>query len=165
VRDGRDRWVSSSASERVAEDEIDGIRSVNSVADARAVWVYTCCMKRSPRASREEWSQRVARWLRSGKSAEAYAAEIGVNVQTLRSWRWKLRQEEGEEARPRPRSRAGSRVRRSEASDLPFVELVAAPGSTREGFELVLAGSRRIVVPAAFDAAALTRLIAAVEAA
>ena len=61
--------------------------------------------------TRELWSKRVERWKDSGLSAREFAAEMGINPQTLSYWRWKL----GKNA-----SKAPTRRRRG-----GFVEVVA----------------------------------------
>lgn len=37
-----------------------------------------------------EWSILVARWKRSGKTAEEFGAEVGVDGRSLHWWRWAL---------------------------------------------------------------------------
>jgi transposase len=102
------------------------------------------------RLSREEWSKRVQRWQDSGLSAEQFAAEIGTKAATLKFWKYKLGK-----AEPVP----------TQARPLPLVEIKAAPAAAVESrLELDLGGGRRIFVPAEFDAGALKRLIAVLEA-
>jgi len=122
-------------------------------------------MKKAPRATREEWPQRVDRWLNSNKSARAFAAEIGVNEKTLAHWTWRLRGSSVHTAAPRQRQ-GGEKASRPQLtmSGLPFVELPrqrdeALPTS----YEVVLSGGRLLRVPASFQPEALSRLIAAVE--
>src|SRR5690349_21110962 len=43
------------------------------------------------REAREVWAKRVERLADSGLTAKEYAAEIGVNANTLAGWRWRLR--------------------------------------------------------------------------
>ena len=100
----------------------------------------------------------------SGLTLKEFAAEFGVNANTLAGWRWRIQNEA-------KRAAAGSR-----ANSPPFLEIVAAPreeplseSSERavdraEPFELVLGGGHRIRVPVRFDPAALRRLVDVLEA-
>ena len=108
--------------------------------------------KRPAREGRAEWARRVRQWERSGKTAGAFGAEIGVNSKTLAYWRWKLRREAGETKRPR---------RTPSASGPSFVEVHAGVGDAR--LVLELRDGRRIVVPRGFDDNELRRLLATVE--
>jgi hypothetical protein len=49
------------------------------------------------RRTREIWRNLIRQQERSGKSDEAFAAERGIPVRTLRWWKWKLRND-GDEA-------------------------------------------------------------------
>jgi len=117
------------------------------------------------RESREVWEERVRRWSESGKSAPAFAAEIGVNASTLTGWRWRLARaaEEGSGGKRR-RERPKSRGKQTPAS---FVELVASipsePGA-EDRFEIVLGSGRVVRVPQRFDAETLRALVEALEA-
>ena len=103
---------------------------------------------------REVWRQRVEAWKASGLTAKEYAAKAGVDPGTLAHWKWQF----GTEARAR-------------AAPAPaFVEVVAAssvgwdsPGRCREPIELVLVSGVRIRLPPDFEAAALRRVLDAVE--
>ncbi len=87
----------------------------------------------------------------SGLTAKEYAAETGLNANTLAHWRWRL----GAASRLQPR--AG-------IAPVKFVEIAAeqAPASVT-AFELVLAGGRTLRVPVGFDGAELVRLVQALE--
>ena len=86
------------------------------------------------RASREEWAKRVQRWRDSDLSGPEFAAEIGVNVRTLRYWSWKL----GKEAVP-PSTKTRPRPERRSATVPSFVEVAPALLGTDTGLELVVA--------------------------
>ena len=42
------------------------------------------------RETRATWAERVERWKRSGKTADEFAAELGLNVRSLKWWKWML---------------------------------------------------------------------------
>lgn len=94
------------------------------------------------------------RWLsqreRLGLTFRALSVETGVPVGTLACWAWKLRNER----------RRGRAKRRSQPS---FVELVAEREQVDGRIEVVLRGERRVIVDAEVDAAALARVVAALE--
>jgi hypothetical protein len=87
-------------------------------------------------------------------SAAEFALEIGVNARTLTYWKWKLGKAEARRGAARPE----------------FVEVVtpATLGTSGEvsldALEVVLGGGVVIRVPARFDADALRRVVAALEA-
>ena len=103
------------------------------------------------RASREEWAKRVERWRDSGLTAEQFAAEVGINANTLKFWRYKV-----------GKAVAAKRPRERDATLLPLVE-VSPAAITKACFEVELAGGRRVHVPSGFDAGALERLLAVLE--
>lgn len=110
------------------------------------------------RESREVWAKRIERWRASGLTAEEFASEIGVNGNTLRHWSWVL-------GRRKRRGFGDGLARRTRPREVAFVEVappVPVPASV-EPLELVVRDGIRIRVPAAFDADALRRVIAAVE--
>lgn len=107
-----------------------------------------------PRDTREVWAKRVERWVDSGLTAKEYAAETGLNANTLAHWRWKL----------------GGTVKEARRPARPtFLEIVrppdAVPTEARplERLELVLRSGLRVLVPPRFDADALRRLVDALE--
>lgn len=105
------------------------------------------------RQNRREWSERVSRWRRSGKTSKEFAAETGINPSTLLWWSTKLR------ADRRVTKAAGSTRQRFES--LPLVEL--SGGVIDDRFELELGGGRRLRIPPSFDAGALGRLLAVLQ--
>jgi transposase-like protein len=109
------------------------------------------------RERREVWAKRVERWADSGLTAQEFAAEIGVNANTLASWRWRLK--------------AMSAVRpgaTAQSTAPAFVEVVETAGVVGAGpvavkaepLELVLPSGLRVLVPVHFDAASLRSLVA-----
>lgn len=122
---------------------------------------------RMAREGREVWGKRVERWRDSGLTLKEFAAEIGVNANTLAGWRWRLGPKVAQDER------------HAERGVPAFVEVVAAPaGATRsaarapgiaaasssEPLEVVLRSGHRIRVPAQFDPGALRRVLDALEA-
>jgi hypothetical protein len=108
---------------------------------------------------REVWTRRVEQWAESGQTAAEFAAEIGVNANTLQHWGWKLASDGG--VTERRRESAQIRAARPKREQVEFVEVVGTKGrSVSSGFEVV----RTVVrVPPACDAEVLQRLIEALE--
>jgi transposase len=118
--------------------------------------------------SRSLWAKRVQRWKDSGLTAKEFAAEIGVNANTLSHWRWRLGREVGTASCTKPPRRPAKR-KPAERPPVPeaiqFIEVTppaAAPVDTR--FEIALRRGRRVFVPAIFDGDALGRLVDVLEA-
>jgi hypothetical protein len=112
-------------------------------------------MEARARTSRSEWQKRIERWTDSGLTAEQFAAELGINVGTLRHWKYAL-----------GKRSAGDGSRTKGGKPMPttaFVE-IAGPAAAKRGgvFELELNG-RRLHIPAEFDATALERLLGVLE--
>ncbi|HTP26949.1 MAG TPA: hypothetical protein VMK12_15010 [Anaeromyxobacteraceae bacterium] len=138
------------------------------------------------RDTREVWAKRVERLADSGLTAREFAAEIGVNANTLAGWRWRLRSREGGEERRKGerrrsppalglvRSPDGSEDDASLVADrggepvtpMRFVELTTMAPATPAPvvpFEIVLRSGRLLRVPCGFDTAELARLVALLE--
>jgi hypothetical protein len=114
-------------------------------------------------AARDRWAGLVRRWRRSGQTGREFAESAGVNAGTLAYWAWRLKREKrGTHGRKVKR-----RARRSRAAvqDTSFVELIVDRQDREEDarFVLELGDGRRLRIPAAFDADALKRLLAAVR--
>ena len=107
------------------------------------------------RTGRATWAQRVQRWRRSGQTAREFAAAIGVKPATLTYWAWRVKREERD---AQPRRRGAGEV----GAKHPFVEVIVDE-PPHDGFVLELSDGRRLRIPAGFEAAALTRLLAALE--
>ena len=112
------------------------------------------------REGREVWSKRVARWRESELTAKEFAAETGVNRHTLTHWAWRL----GGQGRGR-----GAAAKRPRAAGTPkWIEVIGtgstSTGTADSGFEIGLASGRTVRVPTEFDAEALGRLLAVVDA-
>ncbi len=107
------------------------------------------------RETRETWKKRVERWANSGRTAKEFAAQIGVNPQTLTYWKWRL----SSEATPTPRAAAVPAIP-------SFVEVVAplladeAPTSAgSQPLELLLPRGLVLLIPPTFDAETLRRVV------
>jgi hypothetical protein len=96
--------------------------------------------------ARERWRELVEQWRVSGQPAREFAAHRGINAATLAHWKWRLGRETSSGA----------------LAALPMIE-VQARASHDERFEIELGASRRLRIPASFDADALRRLIAVLE--
>lgn len=109
--------------------------------------------------SRKEWRSRVARWNESGLTAKEFSAEQGINAGTLQHWQYKLKYGDRLDKPPKPGTQSNAIV-------ASLVE-VAAPdvAEVDQRFEIELGNGRRVRVGAGFDAEALRRLLAVVEAA
>lgn len=103
------------------------------------------------RTSREEWELRVKRWVRSGLSADDFAAGEPLSAQALVWWRAKLRRGGADE----PGDAAPAFVRIGAASE---------PLAGAMLFEVALANGRVVRVPGAFDDGVLARVLAVAEA-
>ena len=98
-------------------------------------------------ATRDAWQKHVERWVASELTAAQYGARAGVNPRTLVYWKWRL-----------GRERRG--VAAASTDLARFIEVQAVRDT---GFEVELAGGRRVRVPSSFDAAALRRLLDVLE--
>jgi len=117
------------------------------------------------REGRDVWAKRVERWCDSGLTAREYAAEIGVNANTLQNWRWKLSQLRSPSA-ARPQRRRQNSEKTSER--LPVIEVIGtqpaeAPKGSRD-YEVVLRNQVMVRVPPSFDESSLGRLLGLLEA-
>src|SRR5713101_624861 len=112
---------------------------------------------------REVWVKRIEQWKESRLTAKEFAAQAGVNLNTLQSWKWRLA------ANARRSLVSGARPSGAPAD---FVEVVhpgvAVPArmatqEVAEPFELLFGNGLRLRVPERFDAATLHRLLATLE--
>lgn len=136
------------------------IRPVRGVGDLRVGGhVLVLVEMARARAGREEWQKRVQQWKDSGLTAKEFAAETGINAETLQFWRYKLRHG----------GRRSARTKTKAASDEILASLVEVHAPTvvsvDQRFEIELGNGRRLRVGGSFDAAALRALIAVLEAA
>ncbi len=112
------------------------------------------------RETRKKWAELVARWGRSGLTANQFAGEAKINAGTLQYYKWLIGRDSriAPRRRPRPETRGG------------FVEVCAGDLATTEmsgaadKIEVVLTSGTRVVVSSGFDAGAFRKVVAALEA-
>jgi transposase-like protein len=115
------------------------------------------------REGREVWAKRVERWRDSGLTLKEFAAEIGVNANTLAGWRWRLSSRDGvSPVASGLRAPAFLEIVAPVEADEATVTPAVAPEV--EPLEIVLRSGHCVRVPARFDEAALRRVVAALEA-
>jgi len=100
----------------------------------------------------EVWAKRIERLRDSPLTDIEFAAEIGVNVNTLRSWKYKIRHGDSKRRIRKPKPRQGKPT---------FLE-ISASGLGASDLELVIAEGLRIRVPVGFDNDTLSRLLSVV---
>jgi hypothetical protein len=126
------------------------------------------------REPREVWEKRVERWRESGLTAREFAAETGVNANTLANWGWRLRRPGDAGVSQRRKRGPSSSPAAAAPVPLKFVELVAkdndgvgrassATAGATATIELVVGSGRTLRVPPGFDAESLRRLLAVLE--
>lgn len=127
----------------------------------------------------QQWAERMAAWRRSGLTQAEFCRRQGLDQGTFSAWKYRLQREEiaNRSAHGQRRSKstdvsrsASRRIKATSASRStppanPFVEMSWPAPATARGYEVVLARQRVIRLPPDFDPAAVSRLIAAVEAA
>jgi len=111
-------------------------------------------------ATRARWAGLVRRWRRSGQTAREFAASAAVNAGTLAYWAWRLKRETAGAGRSKVQRR--TRSSRAAVQDASFAELIVDSQEDAR-FLLELGDGRRLRIPAAFDADALKRLLAALR--
>lgn len=120
------------------------------------------------RESREIWVKRVERWRDSGLSAAEFAAEIGVNVASLRHWSWRLNAERRlpDDQQPAAGAAPLTWVEVAAPASVPAAPAAQSPQSDEkpDRLELVLGGGVIVRVPDRFEPEALRRLLSALDA-
>jgi len=113
------------------------------------------------RKTRETWVKRVARWRSSDLTAKEFAAEIGVNYQTLQHWKYRLAREERENAQ-RDRAVAAPQAPSRGRQPVEFVELPMATATTAgDKIELELPSGAILRIPPTTDPGLASNIIAA----
>jgi hypothetical protein len=93
--------------------------------------------------TRNRWADEVRRWRSSGQTAREFAAERGLNINTLRQWSSKLKQ--------------------AEATKPAFIDVTELVTPPKAGVFEVVVGTAVIRVPVDFDPAHLRAVVAALE--
>ncbi len=104
-------------------------------------------MRNGKKRTRAEWTKLVEESRASDLTQKAFAQQKGLSPTTLSWWASRLRREAQEQ------------------SALVAVDVVEDAARCTVDFRVELASGRTVLVPAAFDAAALRRLVAALESA
>ena len=104
-------------------------------------------MRNGKKRTRAEWTKLVEEAQVSELSQKAFAQHKGISPTTLSWWKSRLRREAREQ------------------SALVAVDVVEDARPRTADFRVELAHHRTVIVPAAFDAGALRRLVAALESA
>ena len=113
--------------------------------------------------TRELWARRLDEWEKSGLTAVEFSKRMGLNVRTLRFWRWQLlRPNRGTSHRPSKKGKESSRPRFVEIPREEIETVSRGPGEL-DLIELIVRGGVRIRVPLNFDADCLRRVVAALE--
>ena len=102
-------------------------------------------MRNGTKRTRAEWTKLVEESQASELTQKAFAERRGLSPTTLSWWASRLRREAREE------------------TALVAVDVVEDAPACASEFRVELAGGRTVLVPAAFDAAALRRLVTALE--
>ncbi len=106
-------------------------------------------MRNRKKRTRAEWTKTVDEWKLSGVSQKIFAARNDIAVTSLSWWSARLRREAQAAALPR-----------LGVVPVEIVEDEVEPSST---FRVELLHDRAVIVPAAFDAASLRRLVEVLE--
>lgn len=115
------------------------------------------CSSTMPRTSTVErafWEKRIASFRKSELTANAFAERIGVNVHTLKKWKWKL-DSEAKAGGPRKSAKAAKRS----APSASFVEIMPA---FSQPIEIVI-GETTIRIDAGFDDETLRRAVVVLQ--
>ena len=147
----------------------DDVERQEAAGDARSK-----VAQRAPRAqrgrSRAEWARLCAAWERSGLRQAEFCCQLGLNVETLRWWRSRLRHLPVRDA-PARQAAAAAALAPTAASPM-FVPVTVTPaertataklmrGST---IDVVLRGRRRVRVGPGVDEQLLARVVTVLEA-
>ena len=107
-----------------------------------------------PAGNREKWERVLAEFESSGRSKSAFCREKGIALPTFYYWWRKIKR--GGQSKESKKGRKPVEGRRG----LLRVEVSSVGGTGQVGgFEVVLWGCHRVLVPAEFDAGSLRRLL------
>jgi hypothetical protein len=112
------------------------------------------------RETREKWTELVARWARSGLTANKFAAEAKINAGTLQYYKWLIGRDSKVALTRRPWAKTEVGFVEVRTGDLAPAERSGAS----DKIEVVLASGTRVIVSSGFDAEAFRRVVDALEA-
>ena len=111
------------------------------------------------RETRKKWAELVARWGRSGLTANQFAGEAKINAGTLQYYKWRIGRDSGEAPRKRPHAETGGGFVEVLSGDLS----ASAASSVDDKIEVVLTSGTRVIVGSGFAAEAFRKVVAALE--
>lgn len=118
--------------------------------------------------SREQWAQHCADWETSGLRQAEFCRERGLNVETLRWWRSRLRAHAASGIRRRPPVDMAASSTTTPAPTFVPVTITAAPHARirprRPTIDVVLRGRRRVRIGPDLDERLLARVVLVLEA-
>jgi transposase len=100
-------------------------------------------------ATRAEWTRRLSRWKKSGKSAEEFAAKEKLDVKLLKWWRWKVGPPPAEPSTTLP----------PRFLPVHVVDTVEPPTGAPSPIEIALPNGRVVRVAPGFDSRTLARVL------
>lgn len=113
-------------------------------------------MERTAKASKEVWEKRVERLRASDLTAAEFAAETGVNLHTLKMWKYRLdREARGECWPPERKSEKPGRPKAAKPKTPRFVEL---PMPEVSEMRIDIAGAT-LHLPPSFDEESLRKVL------
>lgn len=119
------------------------------------------------RASREVWLKRIERFRDSGLTAAEFAAEVGVNVNTLKNWIWRVSSEAKQATvAPSVKQHAATKVsaKRTSRRATQVVEVVGAlPAPPSASYEVTLPSGVSLRLPTDFEVERVRALVALVS--
>jgi hypothetical protein len=121
-------------------------------------------MTKSRDASKERyWREVIRRWKASGLEIRRFCKREGVSENCFHWWRRTLQRRDPDQGRRPPRTKPEEARRDKRLDKSPFVP-VSLPIAVAEPVEVVHPRGHVLRVPARFDAHALSRLLAAIDA-
>ena len=111
------------------------------------------------------WRPIITEWAASGLTQAEFCRQKGIKAYNFNWWKRRLSDRPSSSGDKRSSARRRHSGGNTGYSANSFVEVKMADGAPFTGYEVVLSGSRVLRLPRGFDTEAVTRLVAAVEAA
>ena len=121
-------------------------------------------LPKEPTAREREMEEALTQARERGETHAAVAGRLGITVETVKWWSWRIGTRRRAQRRPRATTKRQGRVDRASHAVPSFVE-VCVDQRRPLVFEVVLGGERAVRVPSGFDATELGRLLHVLEAA